>query len=52
MVFQWLLETVFGFCVRRSLAKCEGCCVATRNGTHCEVCCEEGFIVTNRWVKN
>ena len=52
MIFQWLLESIFGFCIRRSLAKCEGCGTSIQNGVYCEVCCEEGFIVTNRWVRD
>ena len=48
MFFQWVLETVFGTCIRRSLAKCEGCGIGTRNGKYCTLCSEEGFVDEHR----
>ena len=44
MIFQWLLEVVFGTCTRHSLARCEGCGVATRNGVYCSICDSERMI--------
>lgn len=52
MIFQWLLEIVFGTCIRRSLAKCEGCGVGTRNGTYCILCSEERTIDLGRWYRD
>jgi hypothetical protein len=44
MIFQWLLEKLFGTCTRRSLARCEGCGVPTREGQYCNLCSAERMV--------